>query len=241
MTTKLYLKKFLQTHKAHPIVLYKLLLNYFGEEFITWQPNSTKLILNTEFDIQTNSFNLDKINAIKTAMYSRAPFLDFYAFEKTINAFTNTIVNFGNVQGSHFYQVLVGTDCLFGITEIDPKEPIFTEDVSNYVATTAMYDNIVYVEDPWGGLINNKLLKINKIDKDFQIKVKQRWDTLKTLKKDTINFNEDPVDTKVQTLYIAYEVRQHYKNVMEQQLNEIHHAIPSTYKTNYSVQELLYV
>lgn len=131
-------------HDAHPVAMMMVLLEKFGHEWLTWEPEALRNEIITTFRATSISeTNWNKIQAIRTLMMS----IDFWehweVFEKVIQALNNNIPRFDVMQRCTVAQLMAGIDMVSDIR----KEP-FGREIEYYVAGCAVDQGITHLPEP---------------------------------------------------------------------------------------------
>jgi hypothetical protein len=120
------------------------LMEKFGHEWITWEPEVIRYEILATF--KTNSIsdsNWNKIQAARNILGTIGFWEEWHIFEKVIQAFNNNIPDFTTGQRCTISQLMAGVD----IANILRKED-FSSEVSKYVAACFIDSGVMYTPPP---------------------------------------------------------------------------------------------
>lgn len=162
--------------ETHPVILYLIMVEKFGIEWLTYDIAIIERIVKTGFNIEDIPETvLNKIISILVVNQSNNPFTNAYAFEKILLSFCSKPIDFfRNEKESISIQDVVFTiDIMDRVTPFDDIYDNFSGEVLNYISDTLSQKelylyaptNIISspMEPAFNELLNGKLLEMNKL------------------------------------------------------------------------------
>ena len=137
-------ENFFQNHDTHPMLLYHMLSDRYGKEWLQWDTDSLWLTIQRDFPGWTiHDITKDKVNALKTLMVVDSYWQDWEVFEKVTQALNNNSVRFDLVQDPSLGQMMHSVSLAGQL-----RERKFDEEVGRYVAAVAQYAGVEYLPKP---------------------------------------------------------------------------------------------
>lgn len=138
------LQNFLWNHDTHPLILFNLMSQKYGKEWLVWAPTSLWLILGRDFpSASLNILTKEKLNALKTLARVDSYWQDWEVFEKITQALNNNTVRFDIIQppslGQLYNSVVLASRVRKGMK--------FDEEIALYVASVAREEGVEYLPD----------------------------------------------------------------------------------------------
>lgn len=140
----------LKTSSVHPVLLYLVLSERFGLEWLQYDIAAINDIVRTEFDIDDlPEANKNKIMTIMMANQSNTPFENAYAFEKAVLSVCSKPVDFMKKEKEfiNVQDIVFAIDVLDRVTPYDDIYDNFSLEVFNYIADV-LSDRELYIYSP---------------------------------------------------------------------------------------------
>lgn len=145
--------KTLGDEEATATTLLAILLDRFGTDVMSWDPATVELELQDEFGVKAiSTTNLDKINALITALTTNLFYVSVEAFHYITNALNGSSPAFGQ------FDPVTAEEAAWAITEVrmndvpeqggDPAESEFSHEVRTYQGVILSDEGL----DPFGPL-----------------------------------------------------------------------------------------
>jgi hypothetical protein len=128
---------------AHPVALMLTLLDRYGQDCVTWEPEVLKVTLLRD-GIQVSNTVWTKILAVRVVMNSPSPWRQWEAFHWVCRGLAGQPPNFTYLEQPEIGHLMLGIDvCKI----IDPKRP-FDLEVEKFIVATLMHDGHVFAPAP---------------------------------------------------------------------------------------------
>lgn len=140
----------IKTSSTHPVLIYLLLIDRFGLEWLNYDIATINEIVRTEFEIDDfPEANKNKIMTILMANQSNTPFVNAYAFEKAVLSLCSKPIDFMKKEKEfiNVQDIVFAIDVLDRVTPYDDIYDNFSLEVFNYIADV-LSDNEMYVYRP---------------------------------------------------------------------------------------------
>lgn len=140
----------LKTSSVHPVLLYLVLCDRFGLEWLQYDIAAINDIVRTEFDIDDlPEANKNKIMTIMMANQSNTPFENAYAFEKAVLSVCSKPIDFMKKEREfiNIQDIVFAIDVLDRVTPYDDIYDNFSLEVFNYIADV-LSDKELYIYSP---------------------------------------------------------------------------------------------
>lgn len=128
---------------AHPVVLLLMCIDRYGEEFVSWMPDTVKLTLERD-NIAPSSATLTKIMAGKTLLASPSPWRQWEVFHWTALALAGVAPNFTFLEEPNLGHLMACADVM---KILDRNRKTSTE-VDKYVAAVLRNEGIHFAPPP---------------------------------------------------------------------------------------------
>ena len=188
----------------NPIKLKDMLMAEYGQEWITWAPESIVL---EAFWGKANDLLLDKVMALQLCLGTDTPWIEWNVFEKVGRCFTNQDVDFFTFQPLSTGECSITMDIMQQIREDEQ----FSIEANLYVANIAFSEHLLalpmdmFLEDT--NIELSKMIYLPEIAKSTLV----AWDKVKNLELLDKEFNlEDPVQNQLSKLAVLKQYRKEY-------------------------------
>ena len=128
---------------AHPITLMLMLLDRYGQDYVTWDPEVLKLTLERDGTKVSNDV-WNKVLAGRVVLNSPSPWRQWEVFHWVSRALCGQTPNFVYLEEPEIGHMVVGYSIM---KAVDPKRPTGIE-VDKFVAAAFRHEGIVYAPKP---------------------------------------------------------------------------------------------
>lgn len=136
--------RFFSFHDAHPVALMFVLMEKFGTEWLTWEPDTLKReILTTFRATSVSEHNWQKIQAVRVLTSSMGFWREWHVFEKIIQALNNNVPRFDITQRCTISQLMAGVDIANTV-----RNEEYGDEILRYVAACALDEGVTYLPAP---------------------------------------------------------------------------------------------
>lgn len=142
-TTTATIKSVWRHADASPVVLLSMLLDRYGQKFLTWLPETLKLTLERDGLAVSNS-NWTKIMAIIPLMTSPTPWRRWEVFHWTALGLSGTVPNFTYLEEPRLGHLVNAVNVM---KVVDPPRE-FGEEVEKFIAATFRLEAVFYAPAP---------------------------------------------------------------------------------------------
>jgi hypothetical protein len=158
---------FFQHPDSHPAVLDILLLQKYGPEWMTWEPETLQLRIPVDFKTQgVSDLNMSKIQAMKTLHFVDTPWKQWEVFTWCAMPLNNLFPDFEVMQVPTVAQCLVAID-IFNLVRQDTA---WSDEVKAYLGTVWRHEGMFCPLDP------ADFITIDRTDVDVDCdKISERW------------------------------------------------------------------
>lgn len=187
---------------AHPVILYTFMLDKYGPDWLTWDPDAIWLVIERDFKTSIASITKEKLNAVKALLMVDSFWRDWEVFEKTTQALNNNIVRFDILQPPTLGQLV---NAVRLAKKLRPDMKTFEDEVARYVSAIALEEGVEYLPPP----LSFAQPFLGPAPKD----VVARYKELSAVPLDKAQLQETAPDIQATKLLIAVE----YANFRERQ------------------------
>jgi hypothetical protein len=210
-------------HDTHPVVFDVKLLQQYGEDWMTWEPETLWREIMDDFRVPSISDHAkSKIQAVKTLHINEWYFDKWEVFCWVTQALNNNIPDFQVIQKPSIAQLFVSVD----VATMIRNDEEFAPEVQMWVAASVLDEGVVYAPKPIA-FCNDEIVQLLERSKledalDSIPAVQERWHELGTLSDEAwgkINgtaLEENVVDVQVARLIVA----KRYMELRRRQLKE---------------------
>jgi len=128
---------------AHPLVLDMILLDRFGPEWLTWEPETVWSEIEAEFGVSPGVHARNKINALKTMHVVDTPWSEWEVFSVVCQALVDNIPDFKMLQKPSVSDVIRAVTIMKKVKSQD-----FSEEVGRYIAACFLDDSVIFLPEP---------------------------------------------------------------------------------------------
>lgn len=189
-------------HDAHPFVLDWLLIDRFGGEWFSWEPETLWASIKTTF--QTPSIHdqvRSKIQAVRTAHITEWVWTKWEVFCPVVQALNNNVPDFQVLRKPEPAQLFVAVDTLNDLRRED-----WSREVRHFVASALLDRGIALAPAPidFAQPSIDQYLKDHSIDGESAA-VRTRYAQVKDTPLEQVALEENAVDVQVCRLVIAHD------------------------------------
>jgi hypothetical protein len=234
-----------QRQDAHPVVLDMLLLDKFGAEWLTWEPETIWSEIKAEFGVLPSTHVSNKVNAVKTLHVVDSPWTEWEVFNVIVEALVGNIPDFRRLQRPSPSDLIPAVHIMNRVKHKD-----FSEEVGRFVAACFLDASVLYLPppvdfaQPYAEMPRYRCTKCGNIDTDEEndmcdscgapqealektatndpSSVKRRYDEVKAAGDNrSFYLMENTDDIQVAKLLVAEGAHRKMEVLMQKQLEEI--------------------
>jgi hypothetical protein len=198
---------------AHPVVLDFMLLQKYGVDWMTWEPETLETLIPKDFNTQTLSdLNMAKIQACKTLHFVDSFWERWEVFVWCTMAFNGVFPDFGIMQVPTVAQCMVSIDIASRLRD----DIQFSHEIDVFLGVVHKHDGILVPQPPVGYLTT--------IEHDIELGIIQnvvsRWHKVRASKippkGDTIE------DEQLRRMLVVHDFLEENRTRLRQQLRLVH-------------------
>ena len=176
--------KLLTDKRAHPLQIYDILCMRYQADWAEWEPETLWWALRRDFG-PVGEIARNKIMALRLAVLTDVPWLDWDTFENSALAWNDTIPFFGAFQPISPMQAAFAIQVLRVLRTGEE----FSWEVKAYVAAILEDNGFVYAPEEWfdgaQGVIDRKVWLLG-----FKTEVAEAWEKIKNIDQSQIEWDE---------------------------------------------------
>jgi hypothetical protein len=139
----LSLRNLFEHPDVHPVVLDLAMLKLFGPAWLGWEMETIQQEVTREVCALSEK-NKSKLQAVKTAHVSTAPWTTWQVFEKVANALSGTVARWDVMQALSLSDLYIAVTTL----ELLRSPAEFDDEVLCYMAATALHNDVFFLPPP---------------------------------------------------------------------------------------------
>jgi hypothetical protein len=126
----------------NPASFARTMSGYYSDEWLTWTPEATEVVLTKEFDYDPSSREIDAIEAVKELLRSDRTMYSPLVFEKVIRLLAGETASFEVWEGISPEELIVGMAQARRIVGGEHFDESLTRAARGYIASTLVADDI---------------------------------------------------------------------------------------------------
>lgn len=130
-------------HDSHPLLMDMLLLEKYGLDWLTWEPETLWDAISEDFKTTVSTNNASMIQAAKTCHLVETPWVAWEIFVPVCQAFNNNIPNFRTFFKPTIPQTMFAVEVM---NSIDDRK--FSEELERFVAAVFLDASVFYLPPP---------------------------------------------------------------------------------------------
>lgn len=174
------------TEASTPEQLDEVLIDKYGDEWLTWEPETLWQTIRLDFDTQIARINKEKINASKLLHLSDSFFRFWDTFEKVVCAFNNVLPLFDRVQDFSMGQAAHAMRQAAAI-----RKEAYHAEVLSYLATKAKAEGLIWLPPPLD-IVQETLDRVNPPEiVPLKNEIRERWNAFESKDLKNVELKED--------------------------------------------------